>query len=451
MDNKFQFTDPSFPLVSPITTPDLSNLTFSPRRVSVVEDEKSFKQLIILGNGFDLACGLKSTYKDFFNHILEKEESGGHYWYYIFRSLSIKNKINNGWTDIERQILTELKNIESLYDRDILKEGEYNDLDDIVQNDGFISKSREQKKDDSLYLTIRAAYFTIKSYYDLTPSKREFQSHLMDKMLVLENHFFNYLNEQIRVEYSHINNFFSDSKDTNQNNYYIKSAIIVYFLLISQTPKLSLGTLLSKLEKIEKHDSFDSFFVEFESIKNLFFDDDIEIIESNILSFNYTEPFKNLNIRNIHGALSDRNIIFGIDYDKLKINFKEPPIEFSKSYRILENGKTTSIKISSDIDIIKFYGHGLGEADYSYFQAIFDSVDLYHSNTQIIFYWSEYEGVEKTKIRVEQVKKVTNLIEEYGTTFTNEDHGRNLLTKLQLENRLQIEEIPINQLFKYLK
>jgi len=451
MDNKFQFPDPSFPLVSPITTPDLSNLTFPPRRVSVVEDEKSFKQLIILGNGFDLACGLKSTYKDFFNHILEKEESKSNYWYYIFRSLSIKNKINNGWTDIERQILTELKNIESLYDRDILKEGEYNDLDDIVQNDGFTSKSHEQKKDDSLYLTIRAAYFAIKSYYDPTPSKREFQSHLMDKMLVLENHFFNYLNEQIRVEYSHINNFFSDSKDTNQNNYYIKSAIIVYFLLISQTPKLSLGTLLSKLEKIGKHDSFDSFFVEFESIKNLFFDDDIEIIESNILSFNYTEPFKNLNIRNIHGALSDRNIIFGIDYDKLKINFKEPPIEFSKSYRILENGKTTSIKISSDIDIIKFYGHGLGEADYSYFQAIFDSVDLYHSNTQIIFYWSEYEGVEKTKIRVEQVKKVTNLIEEYGTTFTNEDHGRNLLTKLQLENRLQIEEIPINQLFQYLK
>lgn len=211
MDNKFQFPDPSFPLVSPITTPDLSNLTFPPRRVSVVEDEKSFKQLIILGNGFDLACGLKSTYKDFFNHILEKEESKSNYWYYIFRSLSIKNKINNGWTDIERQILTELKNIESLYDRDILKEGEYNDLDDIVQNDGFISKSREQKKDDSLYLTIRAAYFAIKSYYDPTPSKREFQSHLMDKMLVLENHFFNYLNEQIRVEYSHINNFFSDS------------------------------------------------------------------------------------------------------------------------------------------------------------------------------------------------------------------------------------------------
>lgn len=451
MDNNFQFPDLSFPQVRPIIPPDLSDIEIHPRRVSVVEDEKNFNQLIILGNGFDLACGLKSTYKDFFNHILQKEESESNYWYYIFKSLSIKNKINNGWTDIERQILTELKNIESLYDSGILKEGEYNDLDDIVQNDDFTSKSREQKRDDSLYLTIRAAFYAIKSHYDLIPSKKEFQSHLISKMLILENHFFNYLNEQIRIEDSNINNFFLGIKDTNQNNYYIKSVIIVYFLLISQTPKISLGTLLSKLEKIEKHDSFDSFFVEVEAIKKLFFEDDIEIIESNILSFNYTEPFKNLNIRNIHGALSDGNIIFGIDYDKLKINFNEPPIEFSKSYRILENGRNTSIKISSDIDIIKFYGHGLGEADYSYFQAIFDSVNLYHSNTKIIFYWSEYEGVEKTKIRVEQVKKVTNLIEEYGTTFTNEDHGRNLLTKLQLENRLQIEEIPLNQLFQYLK
>lgn len=40
--------------------------------------------------------------------------------------------------------------------------------------------------------------------------------------------------------------------------------------------------------------------------------------------------------------------------------------------------------------------------------------------------------------------------EEYGTPFTNKDHDRNPLTKLQLENRLQIEEIPLNELLKHL-
>ena len=32
------------------------------------------QQLLILGNGFDLACGLNSTYKAFFDHILKQKK-----------------------------------------------------------------------------------------------------------------------------------------------------------------------------------------------------------------------------------------------------------------------------------------------------------------------------------------------------------------------------------------
>ena len=42
--------------------------------------------------------------------------------------------------------------------------------------------------------------------------------------------------------------------------------------------------------------------------------------------------------------------------------------------------------------------------------------------------------------------EVVKLIEEYGKTFTNQDHGRNLLTKLQLENRLILEKIDLDLL-----
>lgn len=90
-------------------------------------------------------------------------------------------------------------------------------------------------------------------------------------------------------------------------------------------------------------------------------------------------------MRNIHGDLDNGNIIFGIDYDKLNNNFKKAPIEFSKSYRVLENGLISTFDISSDIDIIKIYGHGLGKADYSYYQSIFDSVDLYHGKLKLCF------------------------------------------------------------------
>lgn len=36
------------------------------------KNNKDFKQLIILGNGFDLACGLKSSYFDFFQFRFTK-------------------------------------------------------------------------------------------------------------------------------------------------------------------------------------------------------------------------------------------------------------------------------------------------------------------------------------------------------------------------------------------
>lgn len=421
--------------------PDLSHLSRAyTQQVNVVEKDKPFNQLVILGNGFDLACGLKSTYKHFFVYIFDKEELGSNYWYHIFRNFHDNQTILNGWTDIEKQILIELKNIEKLYSIGILKENEY-----IVQEqlNEFLYSSNSNSSLSLTTSVIKSLY----SYYHRLPSKKSFQEQLINKLLLLEDDFCKYLIEQINIEDEQINVFFSETKNEDLNNYYIKSLIIGYYILTSELPDFSTQHLQTILRDITKYDSFDLFFKEVDTINNLFFEDDIM---NSILSFNYTEPLKKLNLRNIHGALSEGNILFGIDYDKLKDNFTEPPIEFSKSYRILESGRDTRMNISSDIDIIKFYGHGLGEADYSYFQAIFDSVDLYHSNTKIIFYWSQYEGADKKTIRIEQVKNITNLIEEYGTTFTNQDHGRNLLTKLQLENRLQIIEIPISNLFKCL-
>ncbi|OAL08066.1 hypothetical protein A7X72_01799 [Lactococcus garvieae] len=436
-DANFQIPDFNIPNV-----PDLSHLSRAyPQQVNVVEKEKPFNQLVILGNGFDLACGLKSTYKHFFKYIFDKKESKDNYWYHIFKSLYDEQTVLNGWTDIEKQILIELKNIEKLYSNGILMEGEK-----IVktQLDDFLSY---YSSNSSLSLTASVITSLYSDYYNI-PSKKLFQEQLIAKLLLLEEDFCKYLIEQINIEDNQIDDFFSETKNEDLNNYYIKSLIIGYYILTSELPDFSIQHLQNALKDITKYDSFDLFLKEVDTINNLFFEDDIM---NSILSFNYTEPLKKLNLRNIHGALSEENILFGIDYDKLKDNFTEPPIEFSKSYRILESGRDTKMNISSDIDIIKFYGHGLGEADYSYFQAIFDSVDLYHSNTKIIFYWSKYEGVDKKTIRVEQVKNVTNLIEEYGTTFTNQDHGRNLLTKLQLENRLQIIEIPINNLFECLR
>ena len=118
--------------------------------------------------------------------------------------------------------------------------------------------------------------------------------------------------------------------------------------------------------------------------------------------------------------------------------FNYHPLEFTKSYRILENKLNSRVSISSDIKNILFYGHGLGEADYSYFQSIFDTVDLYHGDAKLIFYWTQFGDQDQYIV---QVENVVRLIEKYGQTFTNKDHGRNLFTKLLLENRIIFVEI----------
>lgn len=84
-------------------------------------------------------------------------------------------------------------------------------------------------------------------------------------------------------------------------------------------------------------------------------------------------------------------------------------------------------------DVIKFYGHSLGTADYSYFQAIFDQIDLYGGNTTLYFLHAPSYPIDP--------ETVSQLINRYASGLIPESHGRNLLHKLLLEDRLKIAEI----------
>lgn len=96
--------------------------------------------------------------------------------------------------------------------------------------------------------------------------------------------------------------------------------------------------------------------------------------------------------------------------------------------------------------MIKFYGHSLSEADYSYFQSIFDGINLYEGNTRLIFFYRprrDNTAVEGARIpdndaANEMKDKVTKLLLTYGNTLTNKDHGKNLIHKLILEGRLNV-------------
>ena len=85
-----------------------------------MEHNKAIKQLLIIGNGYDLACGLKSKCTDFFETI-DPKKNEQNYWYYVFECLKNYNLFPSyEWSDIELQILNQLKNLEILYQNNFI-------------------------------------------------------------------------------------------------------------------------------------------------------------------------------------------------------------------------------------------------------------------------------------------------------------------------------------------
>ena len=182
----------------------------------------------------------------------------------------------------------------------------------------------------------------------------------------------------------------------------------------------------------------------------------------NIINFNYTNPFivsssdaarsminSNMvtQVSNVHGNLADDNIIFGVDLTE------DLPLDahiFAKTHRkMLQDSSSNSLP--KGVNRIKFYGHSLGKADYSYFQSIFDHYNLYGDNLDLLhyrsgdkpvvlrFYFTVYDESKEAEIRRSATDSVYKLIVAYGDTLDNKDKGKNLLHKLLLEGRVQIE------------
>ena len=170
-----------------------------------------------------------------------------------------------------------------------------------------------------------------------------------------------------------------------------------------------------------------------------------------VLNFNYTSPYRWLKQRfgdvdlvNIHGTLDDESI-FGIDGSG---NLDDRDIlPFTKTYRVLKSARgvpSGSIAYPSQrggdglkTSSIIFFGHSLSRADYSYFESIFSTVDLYNGHTSLVFLYSNYA----TGVRESEVAKVLALLDYYGSSLGIAGRSNNLAHKLMLEGRLVVREI----------
>lgn len=354
-------------------------------------------QLIILGNGFDLACGLKSKFSDFYSCRMNGTSS----------IESIPEDKRNVW-DV---ILSETEQDDPLW-CDI--EGHISAI--VFQKDGSGSRL------DSMYSLTGLAIDPSNSNQSFRPKDNlyEFVSKRLGKEDVSQEELTGFLLSSLK-DYEHI--FAS----------YLK-------------------------EQVEKDDEYrEKAHAHFAAIR----DDCIEKsqqknCDSSILNFNYTTPFMPedpglgiVSARNVHGILGRTETIFGIDGKDVAEN--NPALPFTKTYRLMSlmPYENETVKLcDSDTSYVKIFGHSLSRADYSYFQSIFDTVNLYGGDAKLVFMYKNYANkrdgsVDEQAIREELYSHISHLLIEYGTTLDNKDHGKNLMHKLLLEQRLLIKRIDV--------
>ena len=413
-------------------------------------------QLLILGNGFDLHCGLKSSYKDFFQSTildtiggrygLQQMKAGvsGFWETLLFGYYTTFGKVNYNWCDIE----TIIKNT-------VLAIGN--------RNKGLAFEALESVKRREDPNEIKSVYGTIEHFiyincmsifYDTLYSGKTYSDDEAYSLLI--NRILQELHKFERGFCKYIkNNIVNPNNEKEYNTQYIVNAMNLLNTLTGFTDIRyeTIDDIIERQEEAYYKPLSPTMYQSDWREKHILSQEFSNLHSVNILSFNYTALFDILGVQspclynNVHGKLcmnkcaencSTSNIIFGID-DTI-VQSQEENFElhkFSKTYRkmLIADAETSILpKIDNQMIEIKFYGHSLSEADYSYFQSIFDYYNLYENNkVSLIFYYSK--GFEQTD-------EVYRLINTYGKTLSNKDQGKNLTHKLLLENRLKIIEVP---------
>lgn len=372
--------------------------------------------LLILGNGFDLYCQLKSSFKDYY-----------------------ESEINTG------EILDFINSFDFLDSKEKILSHKFNEF--IEKNNG--------KKDMLFVLLDTYSVLDIllclnKEYLDPKWSDIE---NAIQKLLL-------YINETNELtEHKSILN-------TDSNKFKIKSLMLLTYikhfiekdiLKFMYDHIIKFENRFSKYLKIEFQKRQNLYYTNFYHLGKFFFSKQIIQPNSYILSFNYTQPnflanFSTSHIINIHGTLSSR-IIIGIDQlleletnKKTREYIDDNLYVFSKTSKVVryQNKLSEEIKYNNIHEIVIF-GHSLSSNDYSYFQAIFDALEIYSNfKVKLVFLYYEYLNTDSEFNFISN--NAFNLIRAYGNTLDNKDHGKNLLHKLILEGRLVFKEVTVKPL-----
>lgn len=357
---------------------------------------------LIIGNGFDLSCGLSSSYQDYFsskgndyawferiyniliyNFRLFEDYNVNSFpkclpdnlniWDLLFYLLSINEQTINNWYDVENVI-----------------------KDSLFSNNGFIFSFSKFANDIDNYIKKRT--FTDIAY-DSSP-------------FFLLKHFLIF--ELARGTFKNRDSFYRFLKEELKR---FESDFIKY--------------LEEEVKKIDYQNKASSL------LKRIVGSDKYNVTE--IDSFNYTKfDIDSVDYFNVNGDSSFP--IFGVDNSKIEDSNDERKI-FTKQYRRLERIVLNNPKPSMCGDeCIYFYGHSLNEQDYDYFFTLFDGVDLLNDfDRKLVFAYSIYDESKEKEIINNYLNAIYALFFSYEKTKGIQ--SPRLLTRLMSEGKIEIKKV----------
>ena len=368
------------------------------------------EELYILGNGFDLYLGLKTKYSDYFKNRKISEE------FFEKIKLIFKNSIGSYNYDARGKVYAVFNYDEALLNMQIIQL--YKDIEKNLFYLYLIFLKKcdlnwnEVESNILPFIRDTSKIFELKMETILgNIEKNEMYKYLLIAKVIIKDrknlNFLDFMMEQLNLFEKDFGNYIGSLELKEEN----KNRLINIFRTTCRKKIINFNYSIFLQDLIDRYK--DIAFSEIEIPRR------IKPIES---------------IVNIHGDF--KNPIFGIDSHNSEEQFQN----FTKTSRILNNDTVGNFELPKPekLGTINFFGHSLSEADYSYFQSLFDYYDIYSSNIKLNFMYSEYDKNDLTRAKRETHNNVVKLMNNYGEKLENKDKGKNLLHKLLIENRIKL-------------
>ena len=377
---------------------------------------------LVIGNGFDLYCGLKTKYSDYFKFDDSKNkalknwiDSFNNLYYYAdgyrnianrkdlwvdllnFKNTNIwdlffflvsyeNNSFDNWkWCDIESVMLEWLhRNTDKMY---------FSSIRNFELVYKFIDGSLSKKVDAAVYYL--AAFAFKKNNEKKFKNIDEFYSFLLSQLKLFEKEFGQY----------------------------------IYHLQVDDSCKAFLPPkpIITYIEKAE------------EAICKICTIENIASIDT----FNYGTPLIEKikgKINHINGDVD--NPIFGVDSNAFIA--PDPRYIFSKTNRRmnLDMIKNESYE-TKEFENIIIFGSSLSVADYSYFFSIFDKINItdLSNPAKIVFAYNVYDSGKEEAINKQLSKSIFELFQEYSRYKGNNEQPNRLLDSLTTQGKVILYRI----------